>query len=83
VHVQEKADLVRGIDYETVTTFEPPYVQAIKELWSDSGIQVSYFWLVILFFSKKIFEYRCVAMWIYQDLARQMEKHLQWSFRTF
>uniref|UniRef100_A0A1Y1KRW1 Guanine nucleotide-binding protein subunit alpha n=1 Tax=Photinus pyralis TaxID=7054 RepID=A0A1Y1KRW1_PHOPY len=38
----EKADLIRGIDYETVTTFENPYVDAIKDLWSDGGIQECY-----------------------------------------
>ena len=39
---QEKAELVRSIDYETVTTFEPPYVEAIKDLWCDPGIQECY-----------------------------------------
>jgi len=39
---QEKGDLVRGIDYETVTAFESPYVEAIKDLWGDSGIQECY-----------------------------------------
>lgn len=39
---QEKAELIKEIDYETVTTFEPPYVQAIKDLWSDAGIQECY-----------------------------------------
>ena len=38
---QEKGDLVRSIDYETVTSFEPPYVAAIKDLWQDPGIQVN------------------------------------------
>ncbi|XP_023323021.1 G protein alpha q subunit isoform X4 [Eurytemora carolleeae] len=38
----EKADLVRSIDYETVTAFESPYVEAIKELWADNGIQDCY-----------------------------------------
>ncbi|XP_071055567.1 guanine nucleotide-binding protein G(q) subunit alpha isoform X1 [Onthophagus taurus] len=38
----EKAELIRGVDYETVTTFEPPYVDAIKDLWNDSGIQECY-----------------------------------------
>jgi len=38
----EKAELVRSIDYETVTTFEPPYVEAIKDLWCDPGIQECY-----------------------------------------
>nr|CAH7748682.1 unnamed protein product [Callosobruchus chinensis]CAH7754074.1 unnamed protein product [Callosobruchus chinensis] len=40
--VREKADLIKGIDYETVTTFESPYVEAIKDLWGDSGIQECY-----------------------------------------
>ncbi|KAK5649731.1 hypothetical protein RI129_000760 [Pyrocoelia pectoralis] len=38
----EKADLIRSIDYETVTTFENPYVDAIKDLWNDGGIQECY-----------------------------------------
>ena len=38
----EKAELVRSIDYETVTTFETPYVEAIKDLWTDPGIQECY-----------------------------------------
>lgn len=39
---QEKAELVRSVDYETVTTFESPYVEAIKELWQDGGIAECY-----------------------------------------
>ncbi|XP_031834157.1 G protein alpha q subunit isoform X3 [Nomia melanderi] len=38
----EKAELVRVVDFETVTTFESPYVEAIKDLWADAGIQVCY-----------------------------------------
>ncbi|KAJ6636207.1 Guanine nucleotide-binding protein G(q) subunit alpha [Pseudolycoriella hygida] len=38
----ENSVIVRGVDFETVTTFEPPYVQAIKELWADEGIQECY-----------------------------------------
>lgn len=34
-----KAELVRAVDFETVTTFESPYVEAIKDLWNDVGIQ--------------------------------------------
>ena len=41
-NLQEKAELVRSIDYETVTTFETPYVDAIKDLWGDPGIQECY-----------------------------------------
>ncbi|XP_030371925.1 guanine nucleotide-binding protein G(q) subunit alpha isoform X4 [Scaptodrosophila lebanonensis] len=38
----ELADLVMSIDYETVTTFEDPYLNAIKTLWADAGIQECY-----------------------------------------
>ncbi|KAK6632504.1 hypothetical protein RUM43_013271 [Polyplax serrata] len=38
----EKADLIRSVDFETVTTFESPYVEAIKDLWADTGIQECY-----------------------------------------
>ncbi|XP_018328194.1 guanine nucleotide-binding protein G(q) subunit alpha isoform X3 [Agrilus planipennis] len=38
----QKAELIRSVDYETVTTFENPYVDAIKDLWSDAGIQECY-----------------------------------------
>uniref|UniRef100_A0A0K8TRB9 Guanine nucleotide-binding protein subunit alpha n=1 Tax=Tabanus bromius TaxID=304241 RepID=A0A0K8TRB9_TABBR len=38
----ENAELVRSIDYETVTSFEDPYVSAIKSLWADTGIQECY-----------------------------------------
>eukprot|EP00094_Tigriopus_californicus_P004317 TCALIF_04162-PA protein Name:"Similar to Guanine nucleotide-binding protein G(q) subunit alpha (Homarus americanus)" AED:0.19 eAED:0.19 QI:379/0.87/1/1/0.87/1/9/356/396 len=38
----EKADLVRSVDFETVTTFESPYVEAIKDLWNDKGISECY-----------------------------------------
>jgi len=38
----DKAELVRTVDYETVTTFESPYVEAIKDLWHDSGIMECY-----------------------------------------
>jgi GTPase SAR1 family protein len=39
---QEHVALTRSVDYETVTTFEPPYVEAIKSLWSDPGIKECY-----------------------------------------
>lgn len=39
---QEKAELVRSVDFETVTSFESPYVEAIKDLWSDKGISECY-----------------------------------------
>nr|AJQ81032.1 G protein alpha subunit q4 [Lygus hesperus] len=38
----EKAELIRGVDFETVTTFDSPYVDAIKTLWADTGIQECY-----------------------------------------
>ena len=30
------------MDYTTITTFQSPYVQAIKDLWNDSGIKECY-----------------------------------------
>ncbi|CAF0767494.1 unnamed protein product [Adineta steineri] len=39
---QDHAALVRSVDYETVTTFEPQYVEAIKSLWNDPGIKECY-----------------------------------------
>lgn len=38
----ENAKLVKEIDYETVTSFEKQYVDAITSLWADSGIQECY-----------------------------------------
>lgn len=40
--MQEHSELVMSIDYESVTTFEDPYLNAIKCLWADSGIQECY-----------------------------------------
>ena len=34
--------MIRQIDYETVTTFDRPCVDAIMSLWSDDGIQECY-----------------------------------------
>ncbi|XP_017008411.2 G protein alpha q subunit [Drosophila takahashii] len=39
---EELADLVKSLDYMKVTKFEDPYVNAIKTLWKDAGIQESY-----------------------------------------
>ncbi|XP_055350863.1 guanine nucleotide-binding protein G(q) subunit alpha-like [Paramacrobiotus metropolitanus] len=36
------AQLVKQIDYETVSTFESPFPEAIKSLWGDAGIQEAY-----------------------------------------
>lgn len=38
----DHAELVRSVDYETVTTFDNQYVEAIKSLWDDPGIQECY-----------------------------------------
>ena len=40
--IQENSKLVRQVDYETVTTFDKIYVDAIKSLWADPGIQECY-----------------------------------------
>lgn len=42
IGIQEHAELVMSIDYESVTTFEDPYLNAIKCLWADAGIQECY-----------------------------------------
>jgi len=42
VRLEDCADLVRSVDFETVTTFEPPYVEAMKHLWHDKGIAECY-----------------------------------------
>lgn len=34
--------MIRQVDYETVTTFESQYVDAIRTLWEDPGIQECY-----------------------------------------
>ena len=34
--------MIRQVDYETVTTFEPQYVEAIRTLWEDPGIHECY-----------------------------------------
>lgn len=39
---QEHAELVRSVDFETVTTFENKFVIAIRSLWNDPGIQECY-----------------------------------------
>ncbi|XP_010174537.2 guanine nucleotide-binding protein G(q) subunit alpha-like, partial [Antrostomus carolinensis] len=40
--VQAHAQLVREVDVEKVSTFENPYVDAIRSLWNDPGIQECY-----------------------------------------
>lgn len=39
---QGNANIVREVDVEKVTMFENPYVDAIKSLWNDPGIQECY-----------------------------------------
>ena len=39
---RERADVVRAIDFESVTTFDEPYVSYIKTLWADPSIQEVY-----------------------------------------
>ncbi|KAH7721960.1 guanine nucleotide-binding protein G(q) subunit alpha-like isoform X3 [Aphelenchoides avenae] len=39
---EDKANVVRAIDYENVTSFEEPYVSYIADLWDDPGIQEAY-----------------------------------------
>lgn len=39
---QAHAQLVREVDVEKVSTFENPYVDAIRSLWNDPGIQECY-----------------------------------------
>uniref|UniRef100_A0A8C7YUV8 Guanine nucleotide-binding protein G(Q) subunit alpha n=1 Tax=Oryzias sinensis TaxID=183150 RepID=A0A8C7YUV8_9TELE len=36
------ANIVKEVDVEVVTVFQNPYVDAIKSLWNDPGIQESY-----------------------------------------
>ena len=39
---QANALLVRDVDVEKVCSFDQPYINAIKMLWADPGIQESY-----------------------------------------
>lgn len=39
---QGNANIVREMDVEKVNMFENPYVDAIKSLWNDPGIQECY-----------------------------------------
>lgn len=41
-YLQGNANVVREIDVEKVSMFENPYVDAIKSLWNDPGIQECY-----------------------------------------
>jgi len=39
---QEHSKLLKQVDYETVSTFEGQYVDAIRAMWLDPGIQECY-----------------------------------------
>lgn len=39
---QGNASIVSGVEVEKVTKLTSPYVEAIKNLWSDPGIQECY-----------------------------------------
>ncbi|XP_042365526.1 guanine nucleotide-binding protein G(q) subunit alpha-like [Plectropomus leopardus] len=41
-HNETNASIIRAVDVEKVTTLMNPYVDAIKSLWSDPGIQECY-----------------------------------------
>lgn len=39
---QNNAMLVKEVDIEKISSFDQPYVVAIKSLWADPGIQEAY-----------------------------------------
>lgn len=39
---QNNAQVVREVDVEKVSSFDHPYIGAIKMLWADPGIQEAY-----------------------------------------
>ena len=39
---QENGGMIRQVDYETVSTFDEQFIDAIKSLWADNGIQECY-----------------------------------------
>ena len=39
---KSKVDLILSADYTTVAAFERPYVEALRDLWADAGIQECY-----------------------------------------
>ena len=42
VRLEDCADLVRSVDFDTVTSFDAPFVVAMKHLWQDKGIAECY-----------------------------------------
>lgn len=39
---QNNGQLVREVDVEKISSFDQPYIGAIKMLWADPGIQEAY-----------------------------------------
>lgn len=37
-----RSKLIKDVDYENIQTFDPIYVEAIKKLWNDQGVQECY-----------------------------------------
>ena len=37
-----RSKLIKDVDYENIQTFDPIYVEAIKKLWCDPGVQECY-----------------------------------------
>ena len=37
-----RSKLIKDVDYENIQTFDPIYVEAIKKLWADLGVQECY-----------------------------------------
>ena len=37
-----RSKLIKDVDYENIQTFDPIYVEAIKKLWCDLGVQECY-----------------------------------------
>lgn len=42
VSFQSNAMLVKEVDIEKISSFDHPYIAAIKSLWADPGIQEAY-----------------------------------------
>lgn len=41
-YLQGNANIVREVDVEKISMFDNPYIDAIKSLWNDPGIQECY-----------------------------------------
>lgn len=40
--MQSNAEVIREVDYESITQMEPQHVSAIRSLWDDPGIKECY-----------------------------------------